>query len=90
MSMAAKARSQGLPPATIYLGTDTEGHDHVYRSSTHAVHVVGPDGAREHVARLGDRTVDDWMAFIDEEYTGWDHQHYGVDFVDMLREGLHG
>lgn len=76
-----------IAPATIDLGTDGEGRRHVYRRSTHAVHVITGDGERVHVARLGDRELDAWMEWIGENF-GWDPQRYGLNFGDMLAEAL--
>lgn len=77
MAGVQSVRSTGIAPATIVLGTDTDGREHVYRRSTHTVYVVdGPDV--EHRQPLRDRHLDDWMAFIAEEFGGWQSARYGA------------
>lgn len=81
MQSDARIRSKdsaSIAPATIFLGVDVEGRDHVYRQRDRAVHVIDRDGDRVHVERLEDRHVNEWMDFVASEVCGWDSAAYGA------------
>lgn len=71
-------KSSGTDPRPTYLalGRDAEGREHVYRTFAEEV-VVIRDGQRVHIEQLGNRSVDDWMAFV-RERTGWMRTDFGM------------
>ena len=84
-----RAARRGIIPATIDLGTDADGRQHIFRTLTRAVHVVDADtGERVHVAYIGDRPLDDWMAFVAEDLGGWAERRYGLTLGEMLAAAM--
>lgn len=64
------------------------GREYTFEADGGRVYVVGDDGL-EHVEDLGDRSVSEWMLFVEKELCGWDDVHlltinFG-DVVDKLR-----
>jgi hypothetical protein len=76
----------GYRPTYITLGTDAEDRSHVYRTPDETVHVVA-DGDRVHVEALEGRSVDEWMAYVDER-VGWTREVYGVGIAEMAARAL--
>lgn len=81
-------RSTAVRPNYVHLGTDAEGRHHTYRTSDESVLVVR-DGQRIHREVLGPRSVDDWMAFVDERI-GWDRRDYGVALSELVERAIGG
>ena len=70
----------GVRPAYIWLGEDTEGASHVYRTIDETIHVV-QDGERVQRFALGARTIDDYVKFVRDEVDGrdWQNRRYYTD-----------
>lgn len=73
-----------IRPAHIVLGVDDDGATHHYRTTDETIHVIGRDGGREHVERLGHQSVDAWMQYV-ERKCGWSTQQYYRDTGNMVR-----
>lgn len=76
--------STAVRPPTVFLGVDSAGAHHVYRTRTETVHVVHPDRGRTHTERLRGRHADEWMAFVADR-RGWARRDYGVGFTELMR-----
>lgn len=91
--MATNAiRSQertAVRPKYISLGRDEKGAVHTYRTTDETVHVVDEDGNRTHLQPLGDKSVDEWMGYVDAR-RGWNKRDYGLSICDMLEMQLGG
>lgn len=61
-------------PNYIFLGTDDEGADHVWRVHADVVIVVD-DTERIHVEQLAPKHVDDWIAYVGMR-RGWETRRY--------------
>jgi hypothetical protein len=78
-------------PDYIPLGVDGAGAHHVWDRRTDTIHIVHDDGSRGR-RLLGDHSVDDWMAAVDDAQ-GWASRRYGsftdcyADQLATLREG---
>lgn len=79
--------SDRIAPATFRVGLDTRGRTHLYRRSTHSIHVIA-DGERVHVTYLGDRSIRAWLRFIDEELCGWAERDYAYALGTELARAL--
>jgi hypothetical protein len=66
------------------VGVDTEGREHVFSRIRNAVTVRDADGEHEHTQSLGERSLADWMAFIEQEF-GW---HEKNTFTGSLADQL--
>jgi len=75
-------------PAYITLGRDETGASHVYRTTDETVHVVA-DGERTHRQDLGDKSVDEWMGYVDAR-RGWDQRLYARSFGEAIDIQLEG
>jgi hypothetical protein len=72
-------------PDYIPLGVDGDGAHHVWDRRTDTIHIVHDDGSRGR-RLLGDHSVDDWMAAVDDAQ-GWTSRRYG-SFVDCYADQL--
>ena len=73
----------GVRPAYIRLGENTDGASHVYRTTDETIHVV-QDGERVEKFVLGSRSVDDYVKFVRDEVDGreWENRRYIADDED--------
>lgn len=77
------SRGNDPRPNYIFLGTDTNGSDHVYRTVDETVVVITSDGDREHVHELDGRSAHEWVAHVGD-VRGWDTQYLVESFADFL------
>jgi hypothetical protein len=75
-------------PRYIYLGEDTEGGTHLYRTVDETIFAVTPDGRLAHRFDLDDaRTVDHYVAHV-RDARGWYNLTYGLEALFAPLEGL--
>lgn len=80
--------SPGLPPNYIHVGIDDTGSAHCYDTRTDSVHVIQPDGTREHRVDLNadQLTIEAYVAKIDRD---WDDLYVGRNaFLEKLAEAV--
>ena len=83
---SAADRSTDPRPDYVILGTDGAGAHHVYRTRDETVHVVRDD-TREHVEQLGDRPVEEWMAFVGDR-RDWAETLFGLGIAGLVERAL--
>lgn len=83
----ASNRGTDPRPNYSYTGTDTDGADHIYRTIDETVHVITPNGDREHVEQLNGRSIHEWMAFVDDK-RGWSDQYLAESFGKTLNHAV--
>ena len=57
------------------LGIDAQGREHRFDMVARTLYVLD-DGAVVHAKDIGDRSLADWVAFVEQECGGWDSLHY--------------
>jgi hypothetical protein len=70
---------------------DSHGNHHLYRTVDETVLVVAPDAGRVvERADVSDRSVDDWMQFVDEECDGyeWANRSYHRSVTEWLDDAF--
>lgn len=71
-------------PNYILLGTDTEGANHCYDTTTETVHIVHADGSRARkILYDTSKTVDDYVEVV-ADARGWATRRYGRDLLGEL------
>jgi len=74
--------STNIQPDTIFLGVDSFGSHHVFRSDDDMIHVIAPMRAeREAVVDVQGRELEGWMQDI-AATRGWMSPEYGILTVD--------
>ncbi len=75
-------------PTYLPIGTDGEGAHHVYRTIDESVHVIN-DGKRIHREDLGERSVNEWLAYV-ADVRGWTEQHLYVTPGEAIADSIGG
>lgn len=85
------ASDRGSDPRANYIlaGIDENGSHHVYRTIDETVHVVTPEGDREHVQDLGGRSIHEWLTFV-ADVRSWTDQYLVDSFADFLAAATDG
>lgn len=77
----------GPRPTYFLLGVDTEGSHHIRDTLTDSVHVITPDGRREHRQQLRGHPIEAYMTTI-RNGRGWATEHYGVGIAGLVERAL--
>lgn len=90
MSVKTPAADERTDPRPTYfaLGVDETGAHHTYCTRTDTVHVVD-GGDRTHAQPLGEKTIGEWMGFVDGK-RGWGSRRYGRSLAELITDGLEG
>jgi hypothetical protein len=74
-------------PSRIKIGTDGEGAEHFYMTTTEAVIVID-GGERVHRANLDeDNPIEQWVTFVGDR-RGWRNQRLYETFADALEDRI--
>jgi|GEM_PF-4143612 len=73
----------GVRPRYTLLGTDEHGSTHLYNTHDDQVIVITAANTLEQRVALDGRSVDEWMAYVDDA-RGWLDRRYHATLVDAL------
>jgi hypothetical protein len=69
------------------LGVDEAGYVHHWQTNAERVHVIHPDGHREHVFDTADHDIGDYIAHVDAARR-WDSLRYGRGLAEQFERAL--